>query len=73
MWISPKAINFEFKGNNCTATDFLQHRWQIAMRIEKDFPDLSRLTESGIAQIEAILDSEIRPNLPEGVELIFKP
>ena len=70
MYISPKAAHFEFQGNGCTPTDFLQHRWQIARRVEQDFPDLVHATKE---DVEALLDREIRPNLPEGATLIFNP
>tara|TARA_R110000772_G_scaffold268565_2_gene396230 strand:+ start:12007 stop:12228 length:222 start_codon:yes stop_codon:yes gene_type:complete len=73
MWISPKAVNFEFEGLGCKPTDFLQYRWQLAARIERDFPDLARVTEKDIVRIEGILDDEVRPKLAKGITLIFKP
>lgn len=68
MYLSQKAAHFEFQGGGCKPTDFLQHRWQIARRVEQDFPNLLHATKE---DVEALLDKEIRPKLQEGITLIF--
>lgn len=70
MYISPKAAHFEFQGKGCTPTNFTRQRWLIAQRVEQDFPDLLRVSRK---EVEALLDKEIRPKLPEGLTLIFHP